>query len=620
VIRRHVLAALAAGIRAGDDDVARAALRKIDLVLRGRARRRLEAALIDAALATDDTGATDRETARHVQRVAALAIARAPQVDAMDRAGVAAAYAALPAVRASRVPTATIILAVLAASLATVGGFYLWMIPGAASRGYARPLPPPVAGAFREGGVPLEDQAIQELLVGDFTGFVLEVDRDRRSGGMDEGRKAHGAALRVSPVMATRDPALAKAWREMIEMLDRWVYVPASGRAFSEIATEFRHRVRAVSDQLASAGIGYYLEGDVMSSSDTAHAIVYSYRVEEVVFVLAGDKPRRVLSLRRLDHLNLQHTLLGMQSQELGDPVLLLDQIDDHVATQTFPVLAPGASYELADEAWQGTELGVRVAAKAGEAVRREALAALGADADAAGKIAALIAERAKLVESWREELDRRGLRMPSTDKLFIPEGLLDGLDGYVPRYQRSRVAEIEEAIASLGGPRIASHVHQLVAASVRRHEAQHGLDDDREAPLRYPAALEEYLGDAETEDGPRPSVERARAELSAYTSQLANDRTTPELALWNVARFAFNRRTWGTPESYAGVLIAEGLARHLAIKTDGPVIHDREIDRARLAALLLPMTTMSGDQLRAAARAVWNDLYGEAIVAIVDR
>ena len=52
MIRRHVLAAVDAGVAAGDDDAARAALRRIDWILRGQARRRLEHALIEAALAT----------------------------------------------------------------------------------------------------------------------------------------------------------------------------------------------------------------------------------------------------------------------------------------------------------------------------------------------------------------------------------------------------------------------------------------------------------------------------------------------------------------------------------------------------------------------------------------
>ena len=39
----------------------------------------------------------------------------------------------------------------------------------------------------------------------------------------------------------------------------------------------------------------------------------------------------------------------------------------------------------------------------------------------------------------------------------------------------------------------------------------------------------------------PESDGESGRAELSAYISQLANDPVTPQLTLWNVARFAFD-------------------------------------------------------------------------------
>jgi hypothetical protein len=94
----------------------------------------------------------------------------------------------------------------------------------------------------------------------------------------------------------------------------------------------------------------------------------------------------------------------------------------------------------------------------------------------------------------------------------------------------------------------------------------------------------------------------------------------TPQLTLWNVARFAFDERQWGSSESYAGVIVIEGVARNLKLPSDGPVIHDHVIDRARLAKLITPMATMSGEQLRGGARALWRELYDEDLVPIVDR
>ena len=622
MIRRHVLAALAAGIAAGDDDAARASLRKVDLVLRRSAKKRLERALIDAALATNELGgAVDPDAARHVQRVAALDVAKAMPEDVTDRERIASAYAALPKARAGGAPLATIALCLMVSALSVTAWLYLLHLPGPAKRAYARELPPPAAGAFKDGGTPLEDPALAKLFVEQLTTLVLESDRDRQSGGMDRDRNAHNIGLVGAPEIQKHGPALVQAWADMLGMLDKWVSVPASSKEFKDIVHEFRNKVRAVSDQLAAAGIGYYLEGDAYTQGDAAHALVYAYRVEEVVFVKAAGQPRRVLSLRRIDHLNISHALLGMQSQDLGDPVLLLDQIENHVASHVLPVLAPGAPWELADDDYQagpGKELALAV----GEAVRSELLASLGAaDGAAAQKIAALLAERATIIAEWREILDRKGWVMARTDGLFLPENLIEQLADSVPGAQRRHVQDIEEQLAQLEAPRIASRVHQLLTLTVRRHEAQHGLDDDRQQPLRYPPALEDQLGDELDHDGePRRHVESGRAELSAYVSQVANDPTTAHLSLWNVARFAFDDNQVGGSESYAGVIIVEGLARHLGITSPGPVIHDRRIDRERLTALAAPMTKVTGEQLRSAAKALWTDLYAEDLVPIVDR
>jgi hypothetical protein len=160
----------------------------------------------------------------------------------------------------------------------------------------------------------------------------------------------------------------------------------------------------------------------------------------------------------------------------------------------------------------------------------------------------------------------------------------------------------------------------EVVANSVRRHEAQHGIDADRADSLRYPEPLAELLGPAYGDDGePSRRVERARAELAAYLSQIANDPVTPRLALWNVIRHALTARMAGSAESFAGVLIATGLARELAIPSAGAVIHDREIDRVRLTRIARPLAGVSGDRLRSAARALWRDWYGEPLIPIVD-
>src|SRR5688572_17825359 len=97
MFRRHVLAALDAGIAARDEDVARTAIRRVEPVARGFARRKLERTLIDAALACDAVQLT-APPSEHVMRLAALQLANHP-ANAADLAGVESAYAQLAKAR-----------------------------------------------------------------------------------------------------------------------------------------------------------------------------------------------------------------------------------------------------------------------------------------------------------------------------------------------------------------------------------------------------------------------------------------------------------------------------------------------------------------------------------------
>ncbi|HEX2687799.1 MAG TPA: hypothetical protein VHN14_14330 [Kofleriaceae bacterium] len=628
------MSALSAGIAAGDENAARIAIQTCPWVLRSFARRGLDRALFDAALATRHAGgAAEPEDPRHVLRVAALAVAGAGAgVDPADRGEVIAAYARM--FRALRRKSTVRITAAIT-TLVVASGFAIAMVMrrphlAEAPRGtvaaarYERATVPPTANAFKAGGQPLADPAIAELLAGDFTQLVVETDADHASGVAGSRRDAHSAELRAPAPIAAHGPELARAWLAMITMLDRWVHEPADREQLDALAAEAVASVRAVSQEFASAGLGYYLEASALASGSfgaaarSTHLLVHSYRVEEVVFVKAGDQPRRVLGLRRLDHLNVEHSELGLDSTEFGDPVLLLDQLDKHVVTRTLPVLAPRASYPLGDAPWAALPEAKQLAAAAGEVMRGELMRCLGADAEAAAATAMLLADRAEIVAGWRTELKRRNLVLIDTDELFLPDGMLRQLKGVVSPSQYTRVAAIEAELARLGAARVAAHLQDVVANSVRRHEAQHGID--RVSQLGYPAELAAYLGPFEDLDGKsRRDAQRALAELSAYVSQIANDPVTPRLEYWHVANFAFDARAWGTPESYVGVLVTAGIARRLQIAAGGPLIHDGEVDRAQLSALAAAIVAKDETALRDAARAIWQDLFGHPLTPIVD-
>jgi hypothetical protein len=401
-------------------------------------------------------------------------------------------------------------------------------------------------GAYAWGGAPDRDPGLERFLVDELTALVIETDADRR-GSREGAPRAHRVAeLRHPPRILAYGPALAATWYALIDALDRWVDVPARGRRLSAAVDELAGRARAVSAQLAALGLGYHVQADVIVRGRTANAVLFVYAVERVALVRAGDTPHRVLELRRLDRLNLAHALLGRQSDAHGDPVVLLDQIENLVEAKLWPVLSPGAPYRLGDVTRGGA--GWQLAVAAGDAVRRELQARLDG----------------------------------------VPEG----------DHRRQ--------------------VRELVIATVRRHEARHAVDHARRVPLRYPQALAELVGEAR-DPGRRRFALRARAELAGYLGQIANDPDLPHFSLWNLTSLALHRERWGSAEAYVAVVILEGLARQLGSRPARPLVWQGQLDRSRLAALARPLAGMSGAALRDAAASLWQELYGEPVLPLVE-
>ncbi|HUS27127.1 MAG TPA: hypothetical protein VMZ53_01415 [Kofleriaceae bacterium] len=139
--------------------------------------------------------------------------------------------------------------------------------------------------------------------------------------------------------------------------------------------------------------------------------------------------------------------------------------------------------------------------------------------------------------------------------------------------------------------------IREIVTATVRRHEARHGLDLDRldaGRPLRYPKALAALAG-------PRSMATlRAELELAAYLSQIGNEPIAPKLALWNLTTVGSNPQRRKSAEAYAARVVLDGLSRKLDVRVGS-------------------LTAQSDENLRAAARSLWVDLYGEPMLPITD-
>lgn len=555
-----MLTALAAGVAAGDEDRARGAVARADWILRGPVRRRLEAALIEASLASGVLEGSPPGAARHRLQAAALLVAapRSPAAPHLaDAAAVARAYAALPARPPPRVPLATLgAAAALAVLLAGIGGGLAHAVGAGAAASDARPPPP--AGALRDGGTPARDLAIEALLAAVVDASAAPgpgPTAPRRAGAPAEGAPAE---LRDPPALAPYGAPLRAAWRDLVDAValpDRRGAADLPGAAGLSAprraaSAELSARARALSDQLAGAGLGYTLDAAAAIDPGAAGSIALAaYRIEDVAFVRAGTRRVRVLGVRPVASPATApggHELsaLGVSRPGLEDPLVLLARVDAKIEQQLLPVLG-GAPLAIGGAGWAGSPASRHLAQAAGQAVRRELLAALGA--------------------------------------------------------------------AAASPAATASRLRGLVAASIGRHEAQHGLDRAGGA-LAHPQALVHALGRVDA-----AFALRARHELSAYLSQLASDTWLPQAVLWALARHAFRDSIAGIEEAYVAVVVLDRLARHRGAPPAAPplVRDDGRVDRDRLAASAAPLAALSTLELRAAAAAGWEELFGAPLVRL---
>ncbi len=631
MVSRHVEAALTLGIEADDEAVARSVATTRDPVIRSLTRRSVRERLLTTMAELATTRGVDSAPG-HVMRVAVLQLRKQPVTDAADPDLVAAAFAALPKrPPPSRMPWLFALVVMVA--LAGVGLVAYSVLTMAAavppSTTYVRPALPESKDAYRLGGGPLRDEALEGLLRDGFATAVVAVDRYTRA--LDRGERVDPAelaktlqALATRTEITSRSPGLAKAWAALMSQLVAWSNLSPALEVFGTASHELVMRTHDVSFELAALGLGYYLDADVSWSDRSRDAYLYAYRVERVSILERGPEPRsgeegktgvraepepmRVLNLRRLDRLNYHQARFGMQGEELGDPLVLLDQIDDNVVTRDLLVLDPKGSFRIGGDNWaDGNQAALALRAAVDGAVRPELVAALRADAEAGTAVGALLHERAGLVLDWK-------LRPIKT--VFLPDGIFDQVT--VPKLERRRGERIEVRLAELGAARIAAHLGDALRVSVERHEAQHGYDD--ETKLRQPPDIEQLVGPVEQDGKPRAFAVRVRDEVSGYLSQIASDPLTPHWALWSLADFAFDRDQWGGVYSHVSAIVLVELARELGAPDVGHVIDRGKIHRARLAELAAVIAAVDGNRLRQAAASTWTRLYGVPYRPILDR
>ena len=637
MIDRAALAALARAVEHGGDlDSASAALARVDPLLRAAARRRLRVAHADALLATREKRA---DGGRHALRLAYLLLAGAPPAPGArdDVEAVTAAYEAArarhgaPATLGFWWPTSLVLLAVVAGSATAALALVDRPAPApvAASVAIAASAGPGYRGAFASGGVPApgpDDPVIRRVFSAEVPGFVIALDRfsDARRGGAPPAElgaaEAEMAAARARALGLDAQRALGEGPARALGALLTAARAAAGARAGDpgdRVDEGVAEAAGALDDALAAAGTGYFVDGAVVHDGESGRrlVIVYAFAVERVRVFAAGEARVRALHLRRIDPLNWSHTLLGFTRPHLRAAAVLLDQLDEQVLNLVAPGLGAGAAVPLFEpEADRG--LRDRIEARAGEIAREEYGALPGIDAASVRRLGELLGRRRALFDGWGRRATERGLTLVIPAKLRLPEGITRSLDGFASRAELGELRALDEALGGEAPGRAFAALRDALAASVERHEVQHRLDAARRSPI-MPKALADRVGPLESDGHEQPQAAAARAELSAYLAELARDTRTPRFGLGMVARFLFDRRLHGTAESYAALVILEGLAAELGVAADAPLVAGGAVDRRGAGKLYLGLADLPPERLRAAAGRLWERLFEAPLPAL---
>jgi hypothetical protein len=622
VIDALALAALARAVDGGGDvDTAHAILGRADPLLRAAARRRLRTAHADALLAARDQHADE---GRHALRLAYLMLARAlPARHARD--DVAAVQAAYEEARARRPArggfwwaTTALVLALAGtggAIAATVKRMDGPLPPAPAPHVAEKPAPAP-RGAFATGGTPAPlpgDEVIRRVFAKDLPAFLIALDRlsdARRTGAAPDERASleqEVEAARARAAGADVTAALGEgAARALTALMD--AAAAAAGAKTGAADDALAEATGVLDDTLAAAGAGYFVDGDVIESDGRRLVLAYAFAVERVSLFAAGSEAVRALHVRRIDRLNWSHTLLGFSRPHLRSAVVLLDQLEEQALDLTGPALAAGAPLRLFDDDPDGVPADVRAAveARAGE-IARASFGALPGLEGASG-LGEVLRRRREVLQALEKRAESRGATLVVPGKLRLPEGFAAQLEGFATKEELAALAKADKALERADMERTFGALRDAVAASVERHEVQHRLDARK--PLAMPKALADLVGPAEKDGHERRHAATARAELSAYLAELARDAQTGAVGLGSVARFLFQRRSHGTPECYAAVVILEGLADTLGLPKGDPLVARGAVDRRAAGRLYLALAAQPPERVREAAKRLWEQLF----------
>jgi len=425
---------------------------------------------------------------------------------------------------------------------------------------------------------------------------------------------ARRARMLTPDVRAFLGEAAAERFDAVLELAKK----TADGRDWEAAESDLAEGVRQLNRALQEAHRGYFLDSyAVLYQDERPETALYLFRVvaRRTWSVTRGPVDEvEALHLRRLDHLNLVQLLLGYTSKRMDVAALLLDQLEEDVATRIGPSLAQDALMprSLAEDEGDPPEWESDFRRAAGTAIRAAVEAANPSDIAGYRALGAGLAARVALQAEWNQTLAKRGMSFSAFDQLPISDALYDEVEQRLGARERDRLRLLQDELDTDDNRHRFAALLELHARSVEQHEVQHRLDYALEHDFVVPDALLALLGI------PRGSalaahddVQRVALELSAYTSEIARDPSWAAVALTLISEHLIDER--GGAEARVAVLVLDALREELKIPglrlADTPPVTPSRAADAYLALIVVPP-----ENLARAAQAVWERWFGRPL------
>jgi hypothetical protein len=589
MLERQTLGALYVAAGAGFQQAAGSEVARVDPLLRGAVRRRLQQA-VDRGV--DLTGPqTDALDEGHQLRVAyLLAAGKLGSIDVKSRDAVSVAFDAVkrtPPPRASRLwlVTPLVLCCVLGG-----GSFAAWQL--------FRPSPEAA----------LRASTLGRALGKDLTEWVVALDRMKRARAADDEHKLPDASTRMTKardaLLGSTKGALGEAGERAIqEVLDLEEGIEGSMRpegieGTPEDEQKLYDAVKRFDDLVSSHPV---LLDAAVQGKDYREVWLFAFYLQRQVKVRDRGTEVRVALARRLDNLNLTVNAESYESKPTGVLIVSLDLIEENVLRGLLKALTAGSPWPiLPEDVVRDLDGAAPMLRRAGEVAREELLPASGVATEAIVAVLQLLDRRNELVP--RIKTERFELNEPRL--LLLDVTTVERLEGI--RKENLDVQQILEVDEKLRAH--ADDVRRIVEV-LAKGAAVRGPLFAAERKRKDDAALPEPVAAAMVRGGEREPNKNsiAWADFVANLGALATDK---ELARTQLAVIAADALTSWRRRATRGAARAllEAVAKELGQDTAAL----EALDARGIPKLYGDIAAKPTEEVRAAAERAYGAFVGE--------